>query len=117
MRHTAILLMAAFCGSVHGQAAIFRCGTEYTNDLERATREQCLRIESGREKNTPSRPHSPRPAIDASVLLPEKPATPPPELGPVDKWRFESCMNDASSKQTEQGVRVAVGECRRRFRQ
>lgn len=41
----------------------------------------------------------------------------PAELGMVDKWRYESCLNDAAKAPTERGVSVGINLCHRRFKQ
>jgi len=45
--------------------------------------------------------------------------TPPPkpELGPIDKWRYESCQQDAANAPTSQGVFVKMRICREKFGQ
>lgn len=49
---------------------------------------------------------------------------PPPEptfekrqLGPIDRWRFESCMRDAAKAPKQRGVVVGVASCERHFGQ
>lgn len=39
------------------------------------------------------------------------------DLGPVDQWRFDSCMTNAAQAPTQSGVVVATGVCRRKFNQ
>lgn len=48
--------------------------------------------------------------------------TPPPpkqsaKLGPIDRWRYNSCIEDAAKAPTEAGVRVGLKLCRERFDQ
>lgn len=48
----------------------------------------------------------------------EIPLPPPkPELGPIDKWRYESCQQDAATAPTPQGVVVKMRICREKFGQ
>lgn len=51
-------------------------------------------------------------AVHLGVTLHE-----PKRLGPIDRWRFESCMDDAAKAPTPAGVRLAAHNCRRRFDQ
>lgn len=48
--------------------------------------------------------------------------TPPPPkipktLGPVDRWRYESCQTDAAKAPTSQGVHQGMRVCRDKFGQ
>lgn len=51
----------------------------------------------------------------------EPPPPPPPPLkralGPIDTWRFESCMKESTSAPTELGVRIGTKRCREKFGQ
>ncbi len=50
----------------------------------------------------------------------EEPAAKPPpkrELGPIDKWRFDSCQTDAAKAPTSQGVFAGLRVCREKFGQ
>lgn len=49
------------------------------------------------------------------VKLPEPKA--PSKLGPIDRWRFESCQTDASKAPTPQGVIQGMRVCREKFEQ
>lgn len=42
---------------------------------------------------------------------------PKPELGMLDKWRYESCQKEAAQAPTAQGVNVGLRLCREKFRQ
>ena len=44
-------------------------------------------------------------------------APPKPMLGPIDKWRYESCQQDAATAPTSQGVAVKLRICRDKFGQ
>lgn len=50
---------------------------------------------------------------------PEPPPPEPPkrELGPIDRWRFESCQSDAAKAPTELGVKAGLRVCREKFGQ
>ena len=51
---------------------------------------------------------------------PPAPQPPPPEkrkLGPIDQWRYESCLSDAAKAPTERGVSVGLSLCREKFGQ
>lgn len=56
-------------------------------------------------------------------IRPEPPPEPPPpeppkrELGPIDRWRFESCQSDAAKAPTELGVKAGLRVCREKFGQ
>jgi hypothetical protein len=53
-------------------------------------------------------------------IEPSTPVPPPPpkrELGPIDKWRFESCQTDAAKAPTSQGVHAGLRVCREKFGQ
>lgn len=41
----------------------------------------------------------------------------PKTLGPIDKWRFESCQTDAAKAPTAQGVGAGLRVCREKFGQ
>lgn len=45
------------------------------------------------------------------------PPAPKPELGPIDKWRYESCQQDAATAPTSQGVAVKMRICHEKFGQ
>lgn len=49
----------------------------------------------------------------------EPPPPPPPKrsLGPIDTWRFESCMKESTGAPTELGVRIGTKRCRDKFGQ
>ncbi len=44
-----------------------------------------------------------------------QPPQPRSELGPIDKWRYESCQQDAATAPTHQGVIVKMRICREKF--
>lgn len=48
-----------------------------------------------------------------------KPAEPPPkrELGPIDRWRYDSCRTEASKAPTKEGVRAGLQVCHEKFGQ
>jgi len=48
---------------------------------------------------------------------PTPPPPPKPELGPIDKWRYESCQQDAATAPTYQGVNIKMRVCRDKFGQ
>ena len=48
---------------------------------------------------------------------PTLPPPPKPELGPIDKWRYDSCQQDAATAPTSQGVVVKLRICRDKFGQ
>lgn len=48
---------------------------------------------------------------------PTPPQSPKPELGPIDKWRYESCQQDAATAPTSQGVIIKMRVCRDKFGQ
>lgn len=52
-----------------------------------------------------------------SAAPPEPAPKKPKELGSIDKWRFESCKQDAAKSPTEMGVRVGIQICRDKFEQ
>ena len=37
------------------------------------------------------------------------------DLGLLDRWRYDSCINDAAGKPTADGVRLATQQCRLKF--
>lgn len=41
----------------------------------------------------------------------------PKELGQIDRWRYESCQQDAAKSPTELGVKVGLQLCRKKFGQ
>lgn len=45
------------------------------------------------------------------------PDPPKRELGPIDRWRFESCQSDAAKAPTELGVKAGLRVCREKFGQ
>jgi len=52
-------------------------------------------------------------------ISPAAPAAAPAvkELGPIDRWRYESCQQDASQAPTQTGVTVGLRICRKKFAQ
>ena len=57
--------------------------------------------------------------FDAAMRRAEEipPPPPKPELGPIDKWRYQSCQQDAATAPTHQGVIVRLRICREKFGQ
>ena len=56
--------------------------------------------------------------FDVTPFYDRSPAPPPkPELGPIDKWRYQSCQQDAATAPTSQGVVVKLRICREKFGQ
>jgi len=55
------------------------------------------------------------PAIPAPEQGP--PITTKKELGPIDRWRYQSCQQGASQAPTQQGVTVGLRICREKFAQ
>ena len=49
----------------------------------------------------------------------DEPAEPPPkrELGPIDRWRYDSCRTEASKAPTREGVRAGLQVCHEKFGQ
>lgn len=45
------------------------------------------------------------------------PPMPKPELGPIDRWRYESCQQDAAKAPTTQGVAIGMRVCAEKFKQ
>jgi len=52
-------------------------------------------------------------AAKLGVVMPP----PKPELGMVDKWRYQSCQQDAAEAPTPQGVIIKLRVCREKFGQ
>lgn len=49
---------------------------------------------------------------------PKEPEPPPKrELGPIDRWRYDSCRTEASKAPTKEGVRAGLQVCHERFGQ
>lgn len=57
----------------------------------------------------------PRERVAASLGV--VPRAPKPALGPIDKWRYESCQESAIKSPTAQGVNNGLRLCRERFNQ
>lgn len=55
-------------------------------------------------------------ACQIGVFL-SPPPPPKPKLGPIDKWRYESCLEKATNAPTQYGVNQAMQLCRKRFNQ
>lgn len=56
------------------------------------------------------------------LLPPSAPASTPPEppkreLGPIDRWRYDSCRTEASKAPTREGVRSGLQVCHEKFGQ
>jgi len=51
------------------------------------------------------------------VPAPAPPPIPKPELGPIDKWRYQSCQQGAATAPTSQGVIIKLRVCREKFGQ
>lgn len=48
----------------------------------------------------------------------EQPEPPPKrELGPIDRWRYDSCRTEASKAPTKEGVRAGLQVCHEKFGQ
>jgi hypothetical protein len=47
------------------------------------------------------------------------PPPPPPkqELGMIDKWRYQSCQQDAATAPTQSGINIKMRVCREKFGQ
>lgn len=62
----------------------------------------------------------PSQTIDYNALMNNLNSLPEPpkrELGPIDRWRFESCQSDAAKAPTELGVKAGLRVCREKFGQ
>jgi hypothetical protein len=67
---------------------------------------------------------APAETLFESLGIEEKPQQPAPQtpplpkkLGPLDRWRYEACLKDASKAPTELGVRSGMRLCRDKFEQ
>jgi hypothetical protein len=54
-------------------------------------------------------------AAKLGVVIP--PPFVPKTLGPIDKWRYQSCQQDAAEAPTSQGVIIKLRVCREKFGQ
>lgn len=54
-------------------------------------------------------------ALKLCIQLPSEEAK--PKLGPIDRWRYESCQTDAAKAPTPQGVFQGMRVCREKFGQ
>jgi hypothetical protein len=54
-------------------------------------------------------------ALRFGVVMP--PPFVPKDLGPIDKWRYQSCQQDAALAPTSQGVGIRMRVCRQKFGQ
>lgn len=48
---------------------------------------------------------------------PTPPEPPKRELGPIDRWRYDSCRTEASKAPTKEGVRAGLQVCHEKFGQ
>jgi hypothetical protein len=55
--------------------------------------------------------------LDLSEFDPTRAIRVTSNLGPIDQWRFDSCMTNAAQSPTQSGVVVATGVCKRKFNQ
>ena len=53
----------------------------------------------------------------AEIVAQQKQDQKPKQLGPIDKWRHESCQTDAAKAPTAQGVVQGMRVCREKFAQ
>lgn len=61
---------------------------------------------------------TPRESIACQIGVFLSPPPPPkPKLGPIDKWRYESCLERAANAPTTYGVNTATQLCKKRFDQ
>jgi hypothetical protein len=54
-------------------------------------------------------------ALKLGIVMP--PPFVPKDLGPIDKWRYQSCQQDAALAPTSQGVGIRMRVCRQKFGQ
>lgn len=54
---------------------------------------------------------------DVACWMGVKLPSPPRKLGPIDKWRYDSCRTDATKAPTPMGVNQAMQICREKFEQ
>ncbi len=59
----------------------------------------------------------PRDVVAAALGVPPRPIKTQKKLGPIDKWRYESCQESAIKSPTPQGVGNGLRICRERFNQ
>lgn len=111
---------------------VYRCPGPpviYTDAItqEQAIQQGCKVIEGTPVPVPVERQKQPKPqrsAVDwpSPIGLPEVAASAPPprtkrELGPIDRWRYESCMENANKSPTALGVRSGHNLCNEKFGQ
>lgn len=62
-------------------------------------------------------PHMDKAELSARLGYTPAPPKMPKILGPLDRWRYESCQTDASKAPTPQGVNQGMRVCREKFDQ
>ena len=62
-------------------------------------------------------PYMDKAELAASIGYTLPPPMVPKTLGPLDRWRYESCQTDASKAPTPQGVNQGLRVCRDKFGQ
>lgn len=93
-------MAGAIAISAGAQMTIYSCPDKsYTNSAQEAAARGCRAISAA--------------PVDVDTTLP----SPKRDLGFIDRWRYESCMQDAAKMPTEAGVRVAATSCNRQFGQ
>ena len=67
--------------------------------------------------------NAPTGGLDGARFYEQAPPAPPPpeppkrELGPIDRWRYDSCRTEASKAPTKEGVRAGLQVCNEKFGQ
>lgn len=107
-------------GAALAQPTMYRCGNEYTNNAEEAKAKKCIQV-SAKPKDAPVIVPIRSDTNDdywSSVIAKQEVAPKKvKELGPIDKWRYDSCRQDAAKSPTEAGVRIGLQICRDKFEQ
>lgn len=125
MRKIALIFACLVASQAVAQTTIYRCADRYTNSEAEARARGCKAVGDPAE-GKPRPPVAMSPPVDVNELframeeIKEKPRAPPPpkrDLGPIDRWRFEGCLQDAAKNPTTVGVNLAVGLCNERFGQ
>jgi hypothetical protein len=62
-------------------------------------------------------PHMSVGELAAKLCVDMSPPKQPAKLGPIDRWRYESCQQDAAKAPTPQGVNIGMRLCREKFDQ
>lgn len=63
---------------------------------------------------------APTGGLDGARFYEQAPTPPEPpkrELGPIDRWRYDSCRTEASKAPTKEGVRSGLQVCHEKFGQ